>query len=240
MSSEKQLVCADWQLIAPWFNLVRDFQKCCVHSDVEIGVPRSLCVQNFNAPKKGDKGPPRWCHSTVSKQALVGGEGPGQDILWPSLPHTLQRVPSASPWSPLIQRSRLISELVGQIFMTFSNLNLPTQIPVNDAYMSCFFCYVSLQQASSHVQFQSVSWQRSCLFGYVPWTPIFIRPAQNWQPLPHIVQLMLCNIAYINMYSQVQKYLDSDRYFMNLLVLHHHRGFLMKLSRWGQSGAFQL
>lgn len=86
VSSEKQLVCVDWQLIALWFNLVRDFQKCCVHSDLEIGAPHSLCVQNFNAPKKRDKGPPWWCHSPVSKQALAAGEGPGQDILWPSLP----------------------------------------------------------------------------------------------------------------------------------------------------------
>lgn len=86
VSSEKQLVCADWQLIALWFNLVKDFQKCCVHSDEQIGAPRSLCVQNFNAPKRGDKGPPWWCHSAVSKQALAGGEGPGQDTLWPPWP----------------------------------------------------------------------------------------------------------------------------------------------------------
>lgn len=79
VSSEKQLVGADWQLIALWFNLVRDFQKCCVHSDLEIGAPCSLCVQNFNAPKKGDKGPPWWCHYPVSKQALTAGEGAGQD-----------------------------------------------------------------------------------------------------------------------------------------------------------------
>lgn len=75
VSSEKQLVCADWQLIALWFNLVRDFQKCCVHSDLEIGAPCSLCVQNFNAPKKGDKGAPWWCHYPVSKQALSAGWG---------------------------------------------------------------------------------------------------------------------------------------------------------------------
>lgn len=103
VSSEKQLVCVDWQLIALWFNLVRDFQKCCVHSDLEIGAPHSLCVQNFNAPKKRDKGPPWWCHSPVSKQALAAGEGPGQDILWPS--STIHHGPSTSPWPPLNQRT---------------------------------------------------------------------------------------------------------------------------------------
>lgn len=90
VSSEKQLVCADWQLIALWFNLVRDFQKCCVHSDLEIGAPRSLCVQNFNAPKKkrGTKGPPGDVIPLSASRPTLRerGGGPGQDILWPSLP----------------------------------------------------------------------------------------------------------------------------------------------------------
>lgn len=99
VSSEKQLVCADWQLIALWFNLVRDFQKCCVHSDLEIGAPRSLCVQNYNAPKTGDKGPPWWCHYPVSKRALAAGEGAGQEPPpWPPLSQHGVKFKPKSEW----------------------------------------------------------------------------------------------------------------------------------------------
>lgn len=109
VSSEKQLVCSDWQLIALWFNLVRDFQKCCVHSDVEIAAPRSFCVQNFSAPQKGkgwggggDKGPPWWCHSTVSKWRRGAGTGRTVTI---TLTHAVHHGPSASPRPPLNQRT---------------------------------------------------------------------------------------------------------------------------------------
>lgn len=54
---------SQWEQTDSWShcnsNLVRDFQKCCVHSDVQIAALRRLCVQNFNAsPKRGIKGPP--------------------------------------------------------------------------------------------------------------------------------------------------------------------------------------
>lgn len=136
MSSEKQLVCADWQLIALWFNLVRDFQKCCVHSDLEIGAPCSLCVQNFNAPKKkkgGDKGPPWWCHSAVSKQALAAGEGArtGHTVtITPPPPSTMAPAPHpdglwANASTPDVKFKTEIC--VFKIFLTLHSLNLPTR-----------------------------------------------------------------------------------------------------------------
>lgn len=105
VSSEKQLVCADWQLIALWFNLVRDFQKCCVHSDLEIGALRSLCVQNFNAPKKGDKGPPWWCHSMSASRPSLQERGQDRTYCDHHSPTTLHHGPSISPWPSLNQRT---------------------------------------------------------------------------------------------------------------------------------------
>lgn len=145
----------DWQLIALRFNLVRDFQKCCVHSDLEIRAPCSLCVENFDAPKKkrvGGKGPPWWCHSTVSKQGLVAGEGSRTG-------HTVTKIPPgpSSPWHSLNQ-----PEVQGWPYSF--NLPVGNSNPHSWFIYVLFSWYVSPQKTSTPIWLLelSVVWKCRC------------------------------------------------------------------------------
>lgn len=89
---------SQWEQTDSWShcnsNLVRDFQKCCVHSDVQIAALRRLCVQNFNAsPKRGIKGPPWWCHSPCQEAGPQRRRGATLDRTDCPLPPSWARAP---------------------------------------------------------------------------------------------------------------------------------------------------
>lgn len=154
VASSQYCVCVDWQLIARWFNLVRAFQKCCVHSDVEIEHHTAFVCKFQQSKKKGQKAP-WWCHSPVSTlrgtpQHEAGREGPTV---------TLHRGPAGPSIDP---QSLSSSPMLQKAPWRASSSSLKAELRSHTIYSNCFEGVNQAKSIYSHWKPYNDLWMSEC------------------------------------------------------------------------------